>query len=969
MKKLSRDRSGPAGPQPRVVAGSRGRVALASGLAAAAVATAVQVAPSAQAYNSVSTAGGDQWNVNDAAIPGLDTGSVRDTTASALQGYGGVRLKVVNGDDRLNGALMRGFGLTFDGRDSFESARAVVIDGVAVKRELTIDQDESYGRFVDTFTNTTKQPQSIEVAFGGQVGYDTGTSQSDVADTSDGDDAITVEDGWVSFYTPSDGAGSASAYGPSATTIGTPGFAGALDRMGVFLRNPFVNDLPQTGNEANHPGFVNALSLAPGESRSVAHFVVTGLSEDSVSPDGAGVPAPGTQVEAVETTAAALTTSPDFEGMSVPEVCSLANYDLTTLDGFDAAECDTLSGEPLAGAVRGAVAAPEVMTTSPYDVLGKPITELVADMESGETNAQQVVRAYLDRIAAYDQGPLGLHAVLTVAPDAMAQARAADRARKAGDDRPLLGVPIMIKDIIDTEDMPTTGGSLIFDGYQPSSDAWQVAKLREAGAIILGKANLSEFANSGYYSESAFGQVWGAFDPSRSPIGSSGGSAVAVAAGFAAAAMGTQTGDSLWGPSGAASLYSLRGTDGMQSSAGTMPLTVVQDYVGHMAQSLDDLALLLNASAVGNPEDPLDDVSDGHRPEDWTAALDADALQGARIGVPATAFDDPFGTTVVSDALRAQFAYFEQAGATLVPMDDYPGRPDRTYSGDTNYEGWRRWIAEHPDNPYTDPVEIIRSPLRIPFRRNTSAYTGTGAMSDQDIADMEAWRTTYRASVATWMDEFDVDAVLYATELSDINLNDSIHPSFGRFNPNSSYAGVPSVIFPAGLNEHDQPVGFQLEGKEFDDAKILGYAYAFDQLADGHVVSTTAPSLEYDADAIPEPVDDLEPLPDTDVRSLTVLDRTVRSTRSGARFALSIGCASGAGRCTGDVTARWKGRSLAARSVKVKPGASRTVAVVTRPKAQRRLKNGKAITVTVFLAGTGKTLTADPVKVTVRARR
>lgn len=941
---------------------------MALGLAAAAVTAGLQAAPTAQAYNSVGTAGGDQWNVNDAAIPGLDTGSVRDTTASALQGYGGVRLKVLNGDDRLNGALMRGFGLTFDGRDSFESARAVVIDGVAVKRELTIDQAQSYGRFFDTFTNTTKQPQSIEVAFGGQVGYDTGTSQSDVAATSDGDDEITDGDGWASFYTPSDGPGSASNNGPSATTIGTPGYSNALDRVGIFLRDPFVNELPETGDEANHPGFVNAITLASGESRSVAHFVVTGLSESRNAPDGSGVPAEGSQVAAVEATAAALTASPDLTGLSVPEICTLTNYDLTTLGGFDATECDSLSGEPLAGAVRGAVSAPEVKTTSPYDVVGKSITDLVADMESGTTNAQQIVRAYLDRIVAFDQGPLGLHSVLAVAPDAMQQARLADRARKDGDTRPLLGIPIMIKDIIDTEDMPTTGGSLIFDGYQPSSDAWQVAKLREAGAIILGKANLSEFANSGYYSESAFGQVWGAFDPSRSPIGSSGGSAVSVASSLAASAMGTQTGDSLWGPSGAASLYSLRGTDGMQSSAGTMPLTVVQDYVGHMAQSLDDLALLLNASAVGNPADPLDDVADGHRPDDWTAALDADALEGARIGVPETVFDDPFGTTVVSDALRAQFAYFEQAGATLVPMSDYAGSPARTYSGDTNYEGWRRWIAEHPDNPYTDPVEIVRSPLRIPFRRNTSPYTGSGAMSEQDITEMEDWRATYRASVGTWMDEYEVDAVLYATELSDIHLNDSIHPSFGRINPNSSYAGVPSVVFPAGLNAHDQPVGFQLEGKEFDDAKILGYAYAFDQLADGHVVSTSAPALEYDADAIPEPVESVEPLPDAETRSLTVLDRTVLANKAGRRFTLDLGCASAAGRCVGELTAKWKGRTFLTKSVMAKAGGLKKVTVRAKPAAQRKLKKGKTITVKVFPVGTGKTQTSDPVKVKVRAR-
>ncbi|MGD6027790.1 amidase family protein, partial [Xanthomonas citri pv. citri] len=121
-------------------------------------------------------------------------------------------------------------------------------------------------------------------------------------------------------------------------------------------------------------------------------------------------------------------------------------------------------------------------------------------MNDRKTNSQQVVRAYLDRIAAYDRGPFGHKSVLTVAPDAMKQAKAADAARKAGDTRPLLGVPILAKDIIDTKDMPTTGGSLLFDGWTPSDDAWQIKKLREAGAIIVGKANLSRFAQSGHFS-------------------------------------------------------------------------------------------------------------------------------------------------------------------------------------------------------------------------------------------------------------------------------------------------------------------------------------------------------------------------------------------------------------------------------------------------------------------------------------
>ncbi|MEU6354673.1 amidase family protein [Streptomyces sp. NPDC047072] len=756
-------------------------------------------------------------------------------------------MSVAKSSNPLDGILLRGFGIAQEGGNAFNSSHPVVLDGIAVERKLVINPGDSYGRFFDTFTNTTKKRQLVDVAFGGQLGYNTGANQSAVASTSSGDRTVSGEDGWAEWYTPSAGTGSASFNGPSATTIGSPGYAGSLSRVGNFLRNPFKNPLPTAGDEANHPGFVNRLELAPGQSLSLLHFVVTGLSESRALSSGAAIPAAGSQVSAVAATASRLTRSPDLSGLSGAEICSLANYELSGLKapGFHAPDCRTLRQKPLKGAGTGAVTVPVVTTSSKYNVVGKTITQLLTDMKADRTNAAQITRAYLDRISAYDRGPLGLHSVITVASDAMTQARAADVARAHGDKRPLLGIPILVKDIIDTKDMPTTGGSLVFDGYRPTKDAWQVAKLREAGAIILGKANLSEFANSGFYSESAYGQVWNAFDPSRSSIGSSGGSAVAVASSFAAAALGTQTGDSLWGPSGAASLVSLRGTDGMESGQGTMPLTVVQDYVGFISRSVQDQALLLNATAVDNPDDPLDDVSNGHRPKNWTTGLTAGALKGKVIGVPASAFNDPFGTTETSDALRAQFDQFRRAGATIRTISDAPAAPARTYAGDTNYEGWREWIADHPNSPYTDPLQIIQSPLRLPYNRTTGPYTGAGAMSAQDIANMQTWRAGYRQSLEAWMQQEGVDAVLDPTELSDIHLNDSVGNSFGRRDPQSSASGVPTVIFPAGVNSHNQPIGFQLQGRAFQDPELMGMAYAFELLAQGHVEPTVTPALKY----------------------------------------------------------------------------------------------------------------------------
>lgn len=999
---------------PRAAARPLRRARRLAGAVALSAAAAGIAAPSASALNYVTNANGDSWGVQDAAIPGVDTGSIRNTAANALQGYGGIRLRVNGRSDRMNGALLRGFGLKYDGVSRFSSEHAVEVGGVAVSRAVRIERADNWARWVDSFTNTGRSTVTAEVAFGGQLGYATGSNQSMVATTSSGDTAITAADGWAQFASPTTAAGNPSFNGPSATVTGTAGFTGALNRMGNFLRDPFANPLPASGDEANHYGFVNRLVLAPGQTRSIARFVVTGLSESRATPTGTAAPAAGTQSAAVRTTAASLASAPVLSDLSTGQLCQLSNWDLPKLGipGFTATDCPASQGEPLARLLQ----APAAVTSSPYDVTGKTMTQLQADMAAGATTAQQITRAYLDRIAAYDAGPLGLHSVLTVAGNAMAQAKAADAARAAGSTLPLLGMPILVKDIFDTKDMPTTGGSLLFDGYQPRQDAWQVAKLREAGAIILGKASLAEFAVDGHYSPSAYGQVWNAFDPSRSPIGSSGGSAAALAASFAAATLGTQTGDSLWGPASAASLYSLRGTDGMQSTDGVMPLTLIQDYAGDFARSLPDLAKLLQATAIGNPNDPLDDVADGRRPTDWAASLRADALGGKSIGVPATAFDDPFGTQGTEDALRAQFVHFTQAGATVKPISDPPPAPTGV-PGDRNFEGWRRWIAAHPDNPYTEVTQIIRSPLRVPNFRITTPYTGTGPMTDAEVKGFQDYRANYRAILTRWMSDQGVDAVVFPGSLSDIHLNDSIQPSFGRRDPQSSASGLPTVIFPAGVNDHGQPITLQLQGRAFSDAELMGYAFAFDTRAKGHVETELTPPLAYRPGVETQPIPQATPMPQPITttprgmpapttndgpqptapggsnpapasgvrpapaggpasgaqparpasRRLVLARRTVTADRRGS-FAVTVRCASSTGSCSGRVVVRRNGKAVASELIMVRAGRSRTVRIASPSTARRALARGTRVTYTVKLVGATGTRSTGATRLVVAPR-
>ncbi|MDO8211851.1 amidase family protein [Conexibacter sp. CPCC 206217] len=830
---------------------------------AAALALGLIGAERASAINYVPAANGTTWGVHDAAAPALDTGSIRDVRgSSALIGFGGIRVRVAGVQPRFNGELMRGFGLRYDGYEDFASTSAIDLGGVSISRAIHVERSATWTRWVDTFTNTTNGNKTVEVVFGGQTGYaqtsaasngsSSAANQSSVVATSSGDTTIAPGDTWSVVASPQVSASNASFNGPAGVAIGSPAFAGSLTAATNFFTGPFDGALATVGHEANYQGYLNRLTLRPGETRSLVHFVAVGLRETAGTS--------GQQVDAVRTVVSDLVANPVLGDLPTGLLCTIANWNLgaLTIPGFLASDCAGVAFSQVPTS-NGGPRAP--LTSSPYDVVGKSLTQLQADMTSGVTTSAQITRAYLDRVAAYDVGPFGFHSLITVASDAMEQARAADRARAEGKTSPVLGIPVAVKDLYDTKDMPTTGGSLVFDGFRPTHDSFQVAKLREAGAVIFAKANLSEYANSGFFSESGYGQVWNAFEPSKSSIGSSGGSAVSVAASLAAVALGSQTGDSLWGPSSGASLYSLRGTDGIASAAGVMPLTWGQDFAGTIARSLPDLTAMLNVTTGTDPRDELtvDANADARRPADWSTALDPDALQGKTIGFYADAFPAGFGISATRDAMLASFASFRVAGAELKEIPPPPRGP-ASVGGDRGYEGWARWVDDHPESQYDDAVEIIESPRRLAYSRS-SGYRGTGRMTASEVAAWKRYRADYRAILADWMDDNDVDAVVYPGLLSDIGLNDTVTPSFARIDPQSSNSGVPTVIFPGGVNNHGEPFNLQLQGKAWDDTQLIGMAYAFDVVNRGHAETTTAPALRYDPSYVPPPIVIEKPAP------------------------------------------------------------------------------------------------------------
>jgi amidase len=564
------------------------------------------------AFNYVVDANGTYWGIQDAASPRVDTGSIRATQiapggnnvafSTQINGFGGIKVLVQTSQSpRFNGELMRGFGLTFDGLDRFATTTSVGLGGVTISRAVYVNRGANYGRWLDSFTNTTKRTLTIKVAFGGQSGIGTAATSTSVVNTSSGDTFVTAADSWVEVATPL--AGATLVGGPQITVIGTPStpaepFSGAMTFAGNWLLDSFNDPLTYSGHEANFQAYVNTLTIPPGKSRSLLHFIVLGPRVDATTSAG--------ERAEIEATANGLVNAPDISGLTTAEVCTIRNFnvDAITAAGFDYDRCSRARGSKVDVVAQAPVPKPAKPRKSDYDVVEKTIGELRRDMELGRTTSQEITRAYLERIAVYDKGQFGFNAFEIVAADAMEQAKAADRARARGQSGLLLGIPIAIKNNYDTFDMATTNGSFTFEGFLPARDAFQVARLREAGAVIIGKTALEEYATFGHWSNDAWGQVWNVHLPSKSPLASSGGSAAAVAGSFAAAAMGSQTGDSLYAPASGASLVTLRGTDGLESGSGIQPLVWMTDFGGALTRSVSDLAEMLNIVTGIDADDP-----------------------------------------------------------------------------------------------------------------------------------------------------------------------------------------------------------------------------------------------------------------------------------------------------------------------------------------------------------------------------
>lgn len=529
-----------------------------------------------------------------------------------------------------------------------------------------------------------------------------------------------------------------------------------------------------------------------------------------------------------------------------------------------------LGAVAMAGAsLLGLTEAPEATAKSgsgnsvpEFGLLETTVAKLRTAMGSGQLSAEEITRMYLDRIATLDGDGPRLNSVIEVNPDALAVAYELDAERGAGYVRgPLHGIPILIKDNIATADgMETTAGSLALVGSRVPADAFIVRRLRGAGVVILGKANLSEWANyrstrssSGWSGRG--GQTLNSYVLDRNPSGSSSGSATAVSASLAAITIGTETDGSIVGPASSNGVVGIKPTVGLVSRTGIVPISHNQDTAGPMARCVADAAALLGAMAGSDPEDEATESTRGKSREDYTRFLDPDGLQGARIGV---ARNNGFGDSEETDAIvEAAIEQVRQAGAEVVDPTDIPnleelGELESTvlnYDFKNDLNAYLAKLKESRIRSLEEAIEFNKqnAATEMPYflQETFLEAQDTGSLDDAEYKEAltKAQRLSRSEGIDAVMDRFRLDALLtptvapaFTTDL--INGDNSVVSSSSA----AAVSGYPSITVPAG-DSFGLPVGVSFTGRAYTEPILIKLAYAYEQKAQARFIPRFLPSL------------------------------------------------------------------------------------------------------------------------------
>ena len=466
------------------------------------------------------------------------------------------------------------------------------------------------------------------------------------------------------------------------------------------------------------------------------------------------------------------------------------------------------------------------------------ISDIHKSYQDKTFNSEQLVNTYLERIEDFDST---LNAITVVNPQALKIAKELDEEyQRTGILRPLHGIPLIVKDNINTEGLLTTAGSLALQYYIPEEDAFIIKKLVEAGAIIIAKSNMAEWAFSPMHSESSTaGTTRNPYNTNHVPAGSSGGTGASIAANFGTIGLGTDTGNSIRGPSSHNALVGFRTTLGLVSRSAIVPLYLRNDVVGPMCRTVEDATKVLEVIAGIDAKDPLTTYSKGKTPTDYTQFLKKDALKGSRIGVLRTLSDDnphPEINQLFNNAL----AQLDSLGASVIDsviVPDFQNLRQNQWCA-TFRTDVETFLSDFVKNDSLKTIEdIIEVGSKSDFARERLIRNAAhnGRWEDSEIPCLDAYtdirRVAFREAIENMMDSLQLDAIVYPSWNNPPAPIDKFQEEYKGDNSQiiSPHTGQPAFTVPMGFTSKNLPAGLQFLGRMYDEPVLIGLTYSYEQ--------------------------------------------------------------------------------------------------------------------------------------------
>jgi amidase len=491
----------------------------------------------------------------------------------------------------------------------------------------------------------------------------------------------------------------------------------------------------------------------------------------------------------------------------------------------------------------------------PFRVEEKTIAQIHAALRARQVTCRGLVETYLARISAYDQKGPSINSVVLLNPDALKTADEIDaRMRSGAATRPLECIPVIVKDNYETKGLRTTAGSQSLEKFIPTRDAFVVGKIRDAGAIVLLKSNMAEFAFTPLETVGSIlpGYTFNPYALNHTTAGSSGGTAAGVAANFGAVGLGTDTGNSIRGPSSHQSLVGIRSTMGLVSRTGVVPLNFLADIAGPITRTVEDAAVVLQVIAGPDPGDPITLTSEGHIPASYAAFLKKDALKGVRLGVLHAAYDRPTGDAEVMSVFKQALKELKAAGAEIVDPAAVEGLPQRPQNAGP-CRGFKydleHYLAE-AGAPVKTLDEIIKGGMFHPTIRQRLERAQTNDSAGDDSPGCKAsrdYRKKFGDAVLATMTTLKLDAFVYPTWSNPPAIIGDVRSNLAGDNSQvySPTTGFPAITVPMGFTRGGTlPAGLTIFGRRWDEGRLFAFAYAYEQATHHRKPPPTTPPLK-----------------------------------------------------------------------------------------------------------------------------